>query len=168
MKDLMVRIEPAVPGEIKEYGIITAMDEQRAPDNSGEGWKCWYPIGELKAGNARSIGIVRTEKQSRQIEAMEQHLDREEWVFALDHPIIQVIALSTDADMKVPDPASVKAVRLEPGQGVVIFPGVWHAAGLPAAAGITLYGFALGKATRPDVDPGWVKFADNSAVILTE
>lgn len=162
MKEYTVHVQSTDVENLKEYGKVTTADAGRRPDSSGEGWSCWYPIGELSRGEARLIGVVHSEPHPLVLEAMESHLDREEWVFALDQPVIQVVALSSDRSPRCPDPATARAVYLKPGQGMIIAPGTWHAVGLPAAGEPIQYGFLLGRPTGKDQDCGWVKFADDA------
>jgi ureidoglycolate lyase len=111
---------------------------------------------------------VRTDPRPLQVEALERHDDREEWVYALDQPVVQVVALSAPGQPDRPDAASVAAFLLRPGQGVVVERGIWHSAGLPAGQRSVYYGFVLGPA-RPDAPPPtnpWIPFAGGECIIL--
>ncbi|NIV38491.1 MAG: hypothetical protein GWN58_56470, partial [Anaerolineae bacterium] len=115
-----------------------------------------------------SVGIVRTDPRPLLIEALERHLDREEWVYVLNQSMIQVVALSMPAAPHQPSAESVKAFLLEPGQGVIMDRGVWHSAGLPVGDQSVYYGFVLGRSrsdTGAEGNP-WVPFAGHERVVL--
>jgi ureidoglycolate lyase len=96
---------------------------------------------------------------------MERHLQREKWVFALDKPLIQSVALSSEEQPQQPDPQSLRAFLLQPGQGVLIEAGVWHTAGLPTVEENILYGFVLGEEPDdPQENSGWIDLPENTLV----
>jgi ureidoglycolate lyase len=149
------------------FGRLTGTAARPTPDITGDGWVCWYPAGEPDE-SAPQLGIVRTEPRPLVVTVMERHQDREEWVYALDRPYIQVVALSTPDDPQRPDISTARAFRIEPGQGLIMARGIWHAVGLPAEDQSTLYGFLLGK---PGSDPeaansGWVPFGGGAQVVI--
>ncbi len=162
-----VRVFPLTlePTAFQPYGVIAAPLHGQTADTSGEGWQCWYPLGELDENLAWQIGLVHSEARARIITSMERHLQRPEWVFALEQPLIQAVALSHPANPAQPDAASFKAFILYPGQGVLIEKGIWHAVGLPAGDTGIQYGFVLAKET-PDTqeNSGWVPFAGGQTV----
>ena len=164
-KEIEVTLEPITPETFAHFGQVIAAWPTQPPDNSGEGWRCWYPVGGLAQDTKPLIGIVESQPRPLQVSQMQRHLQREEWVFALDKPLIQTVALSGEDNPQQPDPHSLRAFLLQPGQGVLIEAGVWHAAGLPAEAEITFYGFVLGEALDdPQENSGWVKLMENTLV----
>jgi ureidoglycolate lyase len=164
---IQLTLEPLTQEAVSSFGRMTGITSQEPPDLSGEGWFCWYPAGDLQAG-APQLGLVRADPRPLVVEALERHQDREEWVYALDRPYIQVVALSAAADPGKPDANTARAFLIEPGQGLVMNRGIWHAVGLPAGEATTYYGFALGE-TGPDpeaANSGWVSFANAAAVTV--
>lgn len=162
--EYFVRVKTLDEVDLRSYAHPVRIGD-RPPDLSGDGWQCWYPIGKLPK-YIWQIGIVRTETALRILQRMERHLDREEWVFALDKPIIQALALSFSSTPQQPDAHSVQAILLHPGEGLIIAAGVWHAVGVPARGEGAFYGFLLGEPVQDGGDSGWVPFANNVNVII--
>lgn len=163
-----IAIQPIAEATFGPFGRVVGHVTARPPDAAGDGWACWYPVGELRDAAPLLIGLVRTDPRPLQVEALERHDDREEWVYALDQPVVQVVALSAPGQPDRPDAASVAAFLLRPGQGVVVERGIWHSAGLPAGQRSVYYGFVLGPA-RPDAPPPtnpWIPFAGGECIIL--
>lgn len=162
---IFVTAQPLDAAAFQPYGEIFAPLPGEPADALGDGWQCWYPLGTLDGQIAWQVGLVRSEARRRTIVEMERHLERPEWVFALDQALIQGVALSHPSTPSQPDIASFKAFILQPGQGVLIQKGVWHAVGLPAAEESLFYGFALAKET-PDAqeNSGWVAFAGDQRI----
>jgi len=173
-RERRIAIQPIAEAALAPFGRavgISSSDSHaaaRPPDAAGDGWACWYPVGELRDAAPLLIGLVRTDPRSLQVEALERHDDREEWVYALDQPVVQVVALSASGQPDWPDAASAAAFLLQPGQGVVVERGVWHSAGLPAGQRSVCYGFVLGP-PRPGAPPTtnpWIPFAGGERLIL--
>jgi ureidoglycolate lyase len=162
-----IALEPLREDRVAPYGRLTGTVTTSTPDLEGDGWVCWYPAGEPDE-SAPMLGIVRTEPRPLSVAAMERHQDREEWVYALDRPYIQVVALSSLDDPERPDISTARAFRIEPGQGLIMARGIWHAVGLPAEDQSTLYGFLLGKPgpDREAANSGWVAFVDDAQVVV--
>lgn len=66
------------------------------------------------------------------IPRLEMHLLTEQAVVPLTGgAIIQILARSLPSAPHQPDPASLAALRIEPGQGLCMAPGIWHASLAP-------------------------------------
>jgi ureidoglycolate lyase len=162
-----IALEALCEERVAPFGRLTGTAARSTPDIEGEGWGCWYPAGEPNEP-APMLGIVRTEPRPLVVTVLERHQDREEWVYALDRPYIQVVALSSPDDAERPDSSTARAFRIEPGEGLILGRGVWHGVGLPAGDEATLYGFLLGK-PGPDAEAansGWVSFGDEVQVVV--
>ncbi len=159
-KKRVVFARPLTESAIGVFGRAVRRETGAPPNVSGAGWSCWFPLGELHGSASLEIGLVQTEPRSLLVEAMERHPDREEWVYAIDQAFIQVVSLSQPDDNRRPDPDRARAFVLQPGEGIVMARGTWHAPGLPATDRATLYGFALSKpmpGSVPETE-GWVDF----------
>jgi len=167
-KEFIVTIKTLDEVDLTLYGKVVTYDENKKPDNFGEGWKCWYPLGELHAAEPLYVGVVRTEPKPLQLHSMERHQDRSEWIYAIDKPMIQTVALSSPHNPDCPYPDKTRAVLLQPGQGIIIAPGVWHAVGLPSKDEAITYGFVLGAPSPEEKkrDKGWVAFTDQTVIKL--
>ena len=152
-----IRVEPLTPSRFAPYGqaILKPSD---APTSAGEGWQCWFGVGALSAPGLR-LGQVVTRRGDGCVRAMERHPD-EEFLLPIDGPIVQVVAIPGDlANPKdQPDANQVAAFRLEPGEAVVIAPGVWHAAAMPVAEQSLYYFAALPHPPEPGRDDPWIPF----------
>lgn len=70
------------------------------------------------------LGITKTGAGSFDSAAMERHVSTEEVLFALDAPLVLVAADSSPCG--APQAEDLIAVRIEPGQVVVLGRGIWH------------------------------------------
>lgn len=152
--------------QISPYGKIISPNHNQPPDIEGDNWKCWYPLGELQSDYTQIIGMVNTEPSDKIFQKMEKHPNRSEWVFAIDKPYIQVVALSSSKTGNMPDQETVKAFLVRPGQGILISKDVWHAPGITAYDEPSLYGFVLGKPQKvdEDIELGLVSFENDIAL----
>lgn len=147
------------------YGEAVLIPQNPSPF-SGKGWECWFPRGGLGDQSA-SVGIVVTKPTDGVIEAMEREPIKE-FLLPLTAPIIQAVAPPGDINNpnEKPDPASVRAFIIRPGQAIIMSPGTWHWAALPLKDKPTTY-FFLGEEHSPlpgrDSSP-WVTFVQNSKV----
>lgn len=99
---------------------------------------------------------------------MESHPSRKEWIYALDTPIIQVVALSSSREKGRADAYAAQAILLQPGQSLLIHEGIWHAGGFPANLQHAIYGFALPPALPEVKEEGMVAFAEADTVRVKE
>jgi ureidoglycolate hydrolase len=127
-------------------------------------------LGDLQTNYPPQIGIVLTEPGHKAVSRMERHHNRAEWVFAIEKPIIQVVSLPGDTATDRPDPQKTQAFLISPGQGVLINPGIWHAAGVAPGDEHVLYGFVLGKEGEDEqgIDKGMLPFLDEGIVRIVE
>ena len=166
-KDHTIPIQPLDPKAFAPFGRAILRKDGALPDSCGKGWQCWYPLGELQNIPKARIGLVRARVRPLVVTALERHLAREEWVFALDSPLVQTVALSAAADPNRPDPQTAAAFLIRPGQGVIMVPGIWHGVGMSPGPQVITYGFVLAKSPpQSPEDSGWVDFADHTEVRL--
>jgi len=151
---------------VAPYGKVITPKFDEEPDIRGDNWQCWHPLGELPEGRKLSIGMVLAQPGDKNFSEMEKHPHRSEWVFAIDKPYIQPVALSHPGAIDKPNIETVKAFLIKPGQGVQISEGVWHAPGIAPGATPALYGFVLGEEGAEDVgtELGLVPF-DSGAIM---
>lgn len=146
--------------EIADYGKSIYVKKDQPADNQGNGWVCWYPLAGLKDGDGGLIGLVKSTRTEPVIRMVESHPTREEWVYAIDKPIIQVVALTTQRSEGLADINSALAIVILPGQGIIINPGVWHAPAFGYEPDEAYYGFVLAKADPSMRESGLVQFHD--------
>jgi hypothetical protein len=61
MSEYVIKVTDTSQTLLKDYGEIVARKQQQEPDNQGNSWQCWYPLGVLPEAVGRlQIGIVRT------------------------------------------------------------------------------------------------------------
>jgi ureidoglycolate lyase len=162
----VVKVQPLSETAFAPFGRAVARKGAAPPDMKGEGWRCWFPLGELADPAPLEIGLVQSDPQPLLLKKMERHRDREEWVFALDRPLVQTVSLSAPSNLQSPDPSRTQAFILQPGEGVILARGTWHAPGLPAGDRATLYGFVLGRSGSAAESEGWVWFAQDVVIQL--
>lgn len=166
MKEIMINVMDTSQTLLEEYGLIVARKPKQKPDNQGEGWQCWYPLGVLpEATGSLQIGLVRTTLNEPLVKLVECHPVRGEWVYAIDRPIIQVVALSSASiPQKLANVATAKAVLLNPGEGILIRAGVWHAPAFAADLAEAVYGFVLEEVDPKVRELGMVPFDHNDGL----
>lgn len=163
-----IEVEKPTKQTFSPFGKLI-LPHQENPDKSGVGWKCWVPLELLEVGSTKlQIGLVELEKQELKVDQMERHETREEMLWPIDKPIVQLVGLPRhlmDGDSR-PKVEEVKAFLLQPGQIVIMNKGTWHA---PAYAleDSTSYYYAIELSNIPerDVQP-WRKFQNNEIVSM--
>jgi len=138
-----------------------------SPSSFGEHFDCWFNMAEL-TGQDLKLGQVIARRGEGIVTTMERHPDVE-FLLPVTGPLIQVVAPGRDIadNNEQPEAAEAIAFLLQPGEAVVVAPGVWHAAAMPVA-GETLYMFAgLPQAPEPGREASpWISFAGDSAVAI--
>jgi ureidoglycolate lyase len=165
MREWIVNPEELTQEGFSQYGEAILVPKA-PPPFSGKGWECWYPLGDL-GDQIGAVGLVLTKPTDGVIEAMEREPTKE-FLLPLSTPIIQAVAPPGDIydPNEVPDPASVRAFIIRPGQAILMAPGTWHWAAMPFSKEPTTYLF-VGEEHPPL--PGresgpWVPFAQSSKV----
>lgn len=147
------------PELFSEFGDAILFSNKK-PSAAGKGWVCWYPLAELASQRPPSLGVVIVQPKELIVSSMERHLNRPEWIIALDRPIVQCVSLSFAEDPDRPALNRTKAFVLYPGEGVRINPGVWHAVGMSFHETASSYMFILEPPTSEDleIDNDWTGF----------
>jgi ureidoglycolate lyase len=102
-----------------------------ASSSFGKAWECWFPLGDL-GDQIGSVGMVITSPTDGLIESMEREPTKE-FLVPLRDPIVQAVAPPGDVEdpNEQPDPESVRAFIIRPGQAIIMSPGTWHWAAMP-------------------------------------
>jgi ureidoglycolate hydrolase len=163
-----IKVQELTEGNFKKFGKAILVPENTKPDMTGESWECWYPISKLIQNIDFYFGIVLSQPGSLTVEYLERHLDRPEYVIALDNPVIQVVGLTSTVETQAPDSRQTQAFLIEPGQSVMINPGVWHSASLAIGNVASKYMFLLGAPTNgsKQYDSGLVKFLNGETIVI--
>ncbi len=149
----------------KKYGVAIMKEGHNPPDSSGEGWECWYPIGEIMMADPTQVGIVTTKPRPIIVDSLEKHQTRKELIFAISDPIVQIVGLSSDKSSDHPDPGNTQAFLLNPGQGVLVNEGIWHSAAFPYSEKETQYIFFLAEDDKGE-DVGFVPFSNGDSIVV--
>jgi len=152
--------------EVEKFGKPIFVKDQQSPDNHGEGWVCWYPLGKLNEKGTRMIGLVKSTRADPVIRLVESHPTREEWVYSIDKPVIQLVALSSHDSKGLADSNTAKAILLNPGQGIIIDAGVWHAPAFGRGLDEAYYGFVLAEVDLTVKEFGLVQFHDGDELMI--
>ncbi|WP_342565646.1 ureidoglycolate lyase [Paenibacillus sp. FSL R7-0345] len=160
-------IEELTAESFAPYGKVVDIPAAES-SKSGDGWDCWSYIQMLDVSEPIGFGLVVTKQRGFTVTAMERHVSREELLLTFDKEIIQPVAHCLDIDdpEEQPDPSTVKAFRIKPGQAIVIGRGVWHSPAYPAAEDARyLFAIEKKKDTFGDemINP-WVDFAGRDSV----
>lgn len=160
-----VRVEPLSPDSFAPFGTAVGVFERRDGDVAGPNWSGWYPLGEVPASLPLRIGLVETAPLDGPLQVMERHAERTECAFAIDGPVVFSVAHSS-ADGSAPDASTVHAFVVLPGQGIILPPCTWHAAGAPLGEAGARYLFGLAEESATEVNSGWVRFAGDQLVTV--
>lgn len=154
----VVRVERLSPERFAPFGTAIGVFGDRVPDVVGPNWQGWYPLAEASSVTPVRFGVVLTRPPAGPMTVMEVHQQRTECAFALDAPFVLAVT-ATSADGRSPDPDLVRAFAVFPGEGAVLPPGTWHAAGSPLGSEPVRYLFSLPAPAPNEVDSGWVRFS---------
>lgn len=142
------------------YGNVVCLPNN-LPTKKGQGWKCWLPVSLVSITTDLGIGLVVTQERPLVVTEMERHVSREEILWPTDKAVVQPMALPKDLDdpSAVPDPDTVCAFLIKPGQAIVMAKGAWHSAAYPIDKD-TLYFFAIEEKDDAvgDMNDPWVTF----------
>ena len=158
MNIMKINVEKLTAEVFAPYGEVIEF-ASTAPDFSGDGWNCWFPVNLIKYNQAMGIGITESLKRAPIISKMERHVDNVELLMPIKDQLIQPMGLPKDLDnpAALPDPATVKAFLLEPGQAIIMKKGAWHDAAHTLSDSSIYYFFS----EKSDQVYPWVPFKDN-------
>jgi len=160
-----VRVEPLSPDGFAPFGTAVCVLESRDPDISEPNWSGWYPLGEVPATMPLRIALVETAPLGGPLQVTERHAERTECTFAVDSPVVFSVPHSSP-DGSTADAATVHAFVVLPGQGIILPPGTWHAAGAPLGQAPACYLFGPAQENPTEVDSGWVRFSAGRLVVV--
>jgi ureidoglycolate lyase len=160
-----VRAERLTSAGFRAFGTPLGLIDRAHPDVIGSTFVAWYPLGEVDEAAPLRFGLVEAQAADGPLTVMEVHSRRSECAFAPDEPFVLAVAHSTPDGLS-PDAETARAFVLAPGEGAILPPGIWHAAGAPVGAGPVKYLFALARPLAAEVDRGWVPFADGIGVVV--
>jgi ureidoglycolate lyase len=115
---------------IAGYGTAIEAPADLTP-RVGLGWQCWFGLGTMSRGEPL-VGIVKTRPAGGIVPMMERH-PTTEFLLPISGPVIQPLGLPGNFDnhREDPDPMTVRAFIIRPGQAVLMAPATWHWAALP-------------------------------------
>lgn len=163
---LILPLQPLTREAFAPFGQAVPRPEGR-PTSFGDSFDCWFGVGTLHGADLRLGQVAARRPADGRITAMERHPDIE-LLMPATGPLIQVVAPGRDLRDAGEQPRAEEALAflIAPGEAVVVAPGVWHAAALPAETE-TLYWFAgLPHAPEPGREASpWIAFAGEAAVM---
>jgi len=154
-----IAIERFEPHFIGKFGKPLSFSGLQ-PTSTGEWWKCWEGCAELSAGR-QWVGFVQAAAGTPLISEMERE-PGSEMIIPVSGRIVQVVALSNPAGQTVarPDASTARAFLMEPGEALVIAPGVWHAAAFGFGADASYFYIAeRRRAEQSEGRLGWVEIS---------
>lgn len=125
----LLNASPLAPEKIAPFGwmlgkpIPHAADAIAFTNSATDFWQ--EHVFDPGKGGETEILWVNYRNNDVQIDALEQHLVTQQAVVPLTGNIVQILALP-NANGR-PDPKSIRAFYVNPGQGICMKPGVWHA-----------------------------------------
>ena len=163
---IKVIIEDLTPESFAPFGQAITIPKSK-PTKSGDGWDCWSPVALIENTTPMGIGILATSPLPLMVTEMERHVSREEMLWPTDLEIIQPMAPpgKLDAGDAQPDPRTVRAFRIKPGQAIIMAKGAWHSPAF-TERGRAVYFFAIEKKADKngsELNP-WVSFMENRSI----
>ena len=163
-----ITIENPTKESFSPYGQLISYDD-REPDKSGSGWKCWIPMGMVEVSSKKmQIGLVRINSSNLVVQVMERHETREEMLWPITKPIIQLVGLPNRLNEESAQPRihEIKAFRLVPGQIIIMSKGTWHSAAYTENDETDyFYAIELSNIPEKDIQP-WKAFENAQSVSM--
>jgi ureidoglycolate lyase len=128
-------VEPLEPSAFSPFGAVVDRPP-RAPDATGPGWEWWGETLSVAATErGYGVGYLELEAAEPWFDWAERHMQSQELIAPLDGRILVYVGPpeSPEQPDALPPLDRFRVFRLEPGQAVVLAPGVWH--GAPHAEG---------------------------------
>lgn len=163
-KETIVRVQGLSCEAFAPYGKVVLRPTTPAP-KTGSDWDCWVGVGLLPGSNLQ-LGQVITRPTDYRFTTMERE-PTEEFLLPITGPVVQAVALSSNLSDPTEEPLAsmVVAFRIEPGEAIIMSPGIWHWAAMPVH-GETFYFFAgLPLPPQPGREASpWIPFRDRAIV----
>ena len=164
MNILEINVEKLTAEAFAPYGEV--IDLAKTPAHfKGDGWNCWFPVNSIKYQNEMGIGITQSIKKEAIVTRMERHVDNVELLMPIKDALIQPMALPQELDNPdaLPDPHTVKAFLIKPGQAIIMKKGAWHDAAHTVKDDTFYYFFA----EKSDKVYPWLPFKGDFKVRFT-
>lgn len=117
-----------------------------SPTSEGSNYKFWSNIADYGIRGDTEVGICTVSRQSdNSVSSVEQHKMTPEILIPIDSPFILPLLSEGRPDNEM------EAFEVYPGEVVIIYEGVWHAACLPVAAEESSY-FVIFRKSTPHTD----------------
>jgi len=142
---MILRPVPVNDAAFGRFGKVV-LSPRDVPTSEAKDYKFWSDIAHYEIRGETEIGLCQVFRQPvNTITGMERHLRTPEILIPIDAPFVLPLVLEGTCS----DEAGV--FRVEPGQAVVINPGVWHGACLPVGAPSSWY-FVVFRRGTPMTD----------------
>jgi ureidoglycolate lyase len=140
-----LRPVPVSDSAFARFGKVVLSPRGR-PTSEAKEYKFWSDIAHYEIRGETEIGLCQVFRQPvNEIEGMERHLLTPEILIPVDAPFVLPLLLEGSSSREA------GVFRVEPGQAVVIHPGIWHGACLPAGAKASWY-FVVFRRGTPTTD----------------
>lgn len=136
---------PVSDAAFRQFGKAV-LSPRGEPTSQAKDYKFWSDIAHFEIQGETEIGLCQVFRQPvNTIAGMERHLRTPEILIPIDAPFVLPLLLEGASSRET------GIFRVEPGQAVVIDPGVWHGACLPAGAQASWY-FVVFRRGTPQTD----------------
>jgi ureidoglycolate lyase len=140
----------ATPEAFARYGAVVPAPTA-APTAADATFRYWSDLAHYRIEGETEIGLCTVYRQdASRVTWVERHDRTPEFLIPADGPFLLPV---------MDEAGAVEVFRVEPGEAVVIGPGVWHSACLPVGAEAATYfvvfrrGTPQEDVTKQDVDP---------------
>lgn len=123
----MIAIEPLTPNAFAPYGTALGFAARHTPQTAffSPASDFWHEHGFASGDAKTEILWVVYRNPDPTIPRLEAHSATEQALIPLTGPVVHIVARSTPDGR--PDPQTVKAFAIAPGQGIVMAENCWHA-----------------------------------------
>ena len=136
---------PVSDAAFARFGRVV-LTPRGTPTSEAKDYKFWSDIAHYEIQGETEIGLCQVFRQPvNSITGMERHLRTPEILIPIDAPFVLPLLLEGNPS------GEAGIFRVEPGQAVVINPGVWHGACLPVGADASWY-FVVFRRGTPTTD----------------
>jgi len=120
----VLSVATLTPDAFAPYGSVLDPD-RAAPTMREDIFTFWDGLAEMTIQGKTTVALLEVVPRGPEFAKLERHVRTEEVFFALDEPVVVLVG-APSLGQNLPDPKTVKAFRLDAGQGVFLREGTWH------------------------------------------
>jgi len=149
---MIIKAKNPDPENFNKFGALVAGPKGQ-PTSQSNTYKYWSDIASYQIQGETEIGICTVFRQFKnRLDTLERHLRTPEILIPIDDGFFLPLSLNQGGDKEV------EAFHIKVGEAVVIGPGIWHGACIPATKKVSSY-FVIFRQKTPFEDVASKKIA---------